>query len=153
MYDIRQIKKFFKGALILDIYDHHTMGNYVKNNTKELSVSELEIMKNTIQEVIDDGKTIQSFFTSIFNGIVALLSVLIAFYIAGYVLIINIMKQADVPEAMYYWEEFLMMITLVGAAYILILAVYFAWKNSVGRMRNKLYDTVKITISIKNNVF
>ncbi|MFC7686407.1 hypothetical protein [Ureibacillus sp. GCM10028918] len=153
LYDIKQIKKFFKEALYLDIYDEHTMGYYVKNNTNELSVSELEIMKKTIQEVIEGGKTIQSFFISIFNSIIALLSVLIASYISGYVLITNILIEGEAAEAIAYLKEFLMFISIFGIVYILLLAFYLYWKNRVGRMRIKLYDTVKITINMKNNIF
>lgn len=153
LYDIRQIQKFFKGALNIDIYDEHTMGNYVKNNTKELSVSELEIMMNTIQEVIMDRKTIQSFFISLFNCIIALLSVLIASYISGYVLFNTILIDAEVLEAIEYLKQFLMVISILGFVFILLLASYFYWKNRVGKVRNKLYDTVKITINYKKNIF
>lgn len=153
LYDIKQIKKFFKGALNIDIYDEHTMGYYVKNNTNELSVSELEIMMKTIQEVIERGKTLQSFFIIIFNSIIALLSMLIASYISGYVLITDILIEAEVAGAIDYFKQFLMIITIFGISYLLLLAVYFYWKNRVGRNRLKLYDTVKITINMKNNIF
>ncbi|QCR32357.1 hypothetical protein [Lysinibacillus sp. SGAir0095] len=153
LYDIRQIKKFFDGALNLDIYDAHTMGNYVKRNTKDLSVSELEIMMNTIQEVIENKKSIQSFFVSLFNGIIVIIAVLIASYMSGYVLINNELIEADVSVAMDYLNQFLMFITFFGIVYVLLFAFYFYWKNRAGRMRNKLYDTVKITINIKNNVY
>ena len=153
LYDIKQIKKFFKGALNIDIYDPHTMGYYVKKNTNELSVSELEIMMSTIQEVMDSGKGIQSFFMGFFNSIIALLSVLIASYISGYVLITNILNEAQIVGAIDYLKQFLMVIITLGIVYILLLGFYFYWKNRVGKYRTKLYDTVKITINMKNNVF
>lgn len=61
--------------------------------------------------------------------------------------------EAEVVEAIGYFKQFLMIITVVGIIYLLLLTFIFYWKNRVGKIRNKLYDTVKITINFKKNIF
>ncbi|MCM3390588.1 hypothetical protein M3649_21120 [Ureibacillus chungkukjangi] len=151
LFNYKKINRLFKDALKIDIYDDHTMINFVKKNTGELSISELEIMMNTVVEEIEHGKTLQSFFTSLFSVIIAILSMIVAAYISCYVLITSILIDAQVVGAIDYLQKFLRVISAVGFIYMVLLGYYFFWKNRNSKIRNKLYETIKITIHIKNN--
>lgn len=151
LYDYKEIKKFFKNARNIDIYDDHTMTYYVRNNTEELNVPELEIMMETVKEAIENGKTIQSIFFNTINGLFTIVAMMIASYIAGYVLLTGVLIEVNVEGAIEYLLKLLIGVTLLGATYILILVGYFYLKNQLDKFRGRLHEIIKITIHIKNN--
>jgi len=43
--------------------------------------------------------------------------------------------EAEVVEAIGYFKQFLMIITVVGIIYLLLLTFIFYWKNRVGKIK------------------
>ncbi|WP_313893870.1 hypothetical protein [Psychrobacillus sp.] len=112
---------------------------------------ELEIMMETVKEVIENGKSIQSIFFNTINGLFTLVAMMVASYIAGYVLLTGVLIEVNAEGAVEYIQKLMTGVTLLGLTYILILLSYFYLKNKLDKFRSILYEIIKITIHIKNN--
>lgn len=149
MYNLNEIKRKFKYAMILDIYDYQTMKYYTEKYNNDVSIEELEVMLDTINDGNNFINKAQSLSFSGINNVIALLSIVCAVAVACYVALITHLANLGEQGAIFDIRIIMTIIGKIILAYIGLLTMMLLNAMRKNLEFYKLKKVLEITIYIK----
>lgn len=152
LYSYKGIKKYFKEALYLDILDYHTIESFVRNKMTNISIQELEIMLDTMEDNIKNGNSVQSFTISIYNTVIMILTLFITGFMAIYGVIIAFLISKGHIGTISDMKGLVYALFFVAFTYLIHIAIYFSrnFHRNINQLRLK--ELIVITLAIKKKL-